>query len=190
MGQAAMTKLKESRDVAVEFRAYELRPAGAPAMPPAQEAAFRQKVQESWPRVQQIALNRFGLDLRRSEDGTVRPTRMAHMGAKYALAHGQGEAYHAAVFKAHWQEVRDIADPDVLTAIARDLGLDEAEFRAALTDPALEEEVVADEAWAEANGLNGVPAFIFGERYLVSGAQPLTALEQAVDRCLAEGLTA
>jgi len=189
MGEAALQTLQQSRDVTLEIRAYELRPAGSPPMPPAQAAAFRQRVAESWPRVQQMALERFGLELKRHEEGTLTPTRLAHTGAKYAIAQGQGEAYHQAVFRAHWQELRDIADPEVLVAIAGEVGLDPAAFREALTDPALIAAVEDDEAWAAAQGLGGVPAFIIGERYLVSGAQPVSVLEQAVDRCIEEGLT-
>jgi|GEM_PF-308748 len=190
MGEAALETLQKSRDVTLEIRAYELRPAGAPSLPPAQEAAFRRRVAESWPRVQQIALERFGLELKRHEDGTIRSTRLAHVGAKYAVRQSQGEAYHKAVFRAHWQELRDISDVDTLAALAREVGLDEAGYRAALVDPALIQAVEDDEAFAEANQLGGVPAFIFGERYLVSGAQPVAVLEQAVDQCLAEGLAA
>ncbi len=190
MGEAALETLQQSRDVTLEIRAYELRPAGSPALPPAQEAAFRQRVSESWPRVQQMALERFGLELKRHEEGTITPTRLAHVGAKYALANDLGEAYHKAMFRAHWQELRDISDVDTLAAIARAVGLDEAGFRAALEDPALIQAVEDDEAFAHDNGLGGVPAFIFGERYLVSGAQPVAVLEQAVDQCVAEGRTA
>jgi predicted DsbA family dithiol-disulfide isomerase len=190
MGEAALQTLQQSREIEIDYRAYELRPAGSPALPPAQEAAFRRRVAEGWPRVQQIARERFGLELKRSEEGSLHPTRLAHTGAKYALAQGQVADYHHAVFRAHWQELRDIADPEVLAAIAREVGLDEAGFRAALADPALIAEVEADEAWAADNQLSGVPAFILGERYLVSGAQPVSVLEQAVDRCVEEGLTA
>ncbi len=190
MGEAALQTLQQSREVELTFGAYELRPAGSPALPPAQEAAFRQRVAEGWPRVQQIARERFGLELKRNETGKMTSTRLAHTGAKYASAQGQGEAYHQAVFRAHWQEVRDIGDVDVLAAIAREVGLDEAGYRAALVDPKVIAEVEADQAWANANQLSGVPAFIIGERYLVSGAQPVSVLEQAVDRCIEEGLTA
>ena len=191
MGEAALAQLQVSRNVELEIRAYELRPAGSPPMPPAQEAAFRQRVSESWPRVQRLALERFGLELKRSEDGSITPTRLAHIATKYVLSQSaaQAEAFHRAVFRAHWQELRDISAVDVLADLARGVGVDEAAFRAALTDPALAAAVEEDEAWANANGLNGVPAFILGERYLVSGAQPLSVLEQAVDRCEAEGLT-
>lgn len=187
MAESGLDSLRQTREVQVERRAYELRPEGSPELPPEAEAAHRQRVAEGWPRVQEIARNRFGLDLRRQEGSRPRPTRLAHVGAKFAQAHGQGEAYHKVVFRAHWQELRDISSIDTLAEIARGLGLDEAAFRAALTDPAYVVLVETDEYWAWQQGLQGVPAFIFGNRYLVSGAQPVELLQEVYDRCVAEG---
>jgi predicted DsbA family dithiol-disulfide isomerase len=189
MAESSLDSLRQSREVQVEWRAYELRPAGTPPLPPEVEAAHRRRIAEGWPRVQQIARERFGLELKRMEDASSHPTRAAHVGAKFALAQGRAEAYHRAVFRAHWQELRDISDLDVLAGIAASVDLDPAAFRAALDDPALIAEVETDEYWAWQQDLRGVPAFIFAMRYLVSGAQPVEALEQVVDRCLAEGRT-
>ena len=171
----------------VDWRAYELRPGNAPAITPEVEAHYRQRVAAGWPRVQQIARERFGLELRRMEgEGVRRSTRLAHVGAKVAIAQGRGEAYHKAVFAAHWQALRDISDVGTLAAIAREVGLDEAGFRGALADPGYVSQVEEDEYWAWQQQLQGVPAFIIGERYLVSGAQPPDLLAEVVDRCLAE----
>src|SRR5262249_15612668 len=130
---------------------------------------------------------RFGLDMQRNDEAPSRPTRLAHVGAKYAIGQGQGDGYHHAVFRAHWQELRDISSADTLVEIARAVGLNEAEFREALTSPDYIAEVEADEYWAYQQDLRGVPAFIFAERYLVSGAQPPEVLQQVVDRCVQEG---
>jgi predicted DsbA family dithiol-disulfide isomerase len=187
MAESGLDSLRETHAIEVTFRAYELRPHDSPPLPPEVEERFRKKIAEHWPRVQQTARERFGLELKRMEGGH-HPTRLAHIGAKFAMAQGRGEAYHKAVFRAHWQELRDIASPDTLAEIATALGLDEGAFRAALTEPDYIAEVEADEYWAYQQGLSGVPAFIFGNRYLVSGAQPVEVLRQVADQCLAEGL--
>src|SRR5688500_7481299 len=189
MAESSLDSLRQTRDVQVEWRAYELRPQGSAGLPPEVEAVHRQPIAEGWPRVQEIARNRFGPDLRRSQDPSSPPTRLAHVGAKYALAQGKGEAYHKAVFIAHWQTLRDISSVDTLAEIAVEVGLDEAGFRAALTDPDFVAAVEADVYWAWQQGLQGVPAFIFCNRYLVSGAQPVELLEEVYDRCAAEGRT-
>ena len=188
MANTGLDQLRQKRAVQVEFRAYELRPEGTPPIPPEVEAHYRARIAEGWPRVQQLARERFGLELKRMDDPQPRPTRLAHTGAKFAMAQGQGDAYHLAVFRAHWQELGDISSVDTLAEIARAVGLDEAAFRAALQNTDYREAVETDEYWAAQQQLSGVPAFIFAERYLVSGAQPVEVLEQVVDRCEQEGL--
>jgi len=56
-----------------------------------------------------------------------------------------------------------------------------------LTDERYLTEVETDEYWAWQQDLRGVPAFIFGNRYLVSGAQPVEILRQVADKCIEEG---
>ena len=187
MAESSLDSLRQSGAVSVEFRAYELRPAEASATTPEELEQRRAYLARGWPRVQKIALDSFGLDLRRGEGDGQHSTRLAHVGAKYAHEQGRGEAYHRAVFRAHWQELRDIASPDVLAEIALGLGLDPAGFRLALESEEYLQAVYADEYWAYQQGLQGVPAFIFGDRYLVSGAQPPEVLAQIVDKCIAEG---
>ena len=188
MAESSLDSLRQTRVVQVQLRAYELRPEDAPPIPPEVEAQHRQRGAENWPRVQRIARERFGLEMTRMDDPRPHPTRLAHIGAKYAMAQGFGDAYHRAVFRAHWQELRDISAPDTLLDIARAIGLDQAGFAAALADPDYRAEVEADQYWAWQHNLGGVPAFIIGERYLVSGAQPVEVLQAAVDKCLEDGL--
>lgn len=187
MAESGLDSLRQTHEVSVDWRAFELRPAEAPAPSPEQDEAHRQYVLSAWPRVAQIARERFGLELKRAEGEVQRDTRLAHEGAKFAAEHGQGEAYHRAVFRAHWQELRDISSPEALAEIAGDLGLDEADFRKALAEGRHTQAVLDDERLAAEYGLTGVPAFIFCNHYLVSGAQPAEALRQVADRCIHEG---
>jgi predicted DsbA family dithiol-disulfide isomerase len=71
-----------------------------------------------------------------------------------------------------------------------ELGVDADEARAALAGDAYAEEVRADEELAVRMGVRGVPFFVLGRRYGVSGAQPaealLAALEQAWEELVAD----
>jgi len=183
MAESGLDLLRETHNVNVEWKAFELRPKGSPPISP----EYRERILQGWPRVQQIARERFNVEMKHPGLKNPGDTFLAHVGAKFAEQHDQGEAYHRAVFRAHWQTDQDIADVNVLAGIAKHAGLDEAAFREALKDPELRAAVEADERWAMENGLGGVPAFIFGNRYLVSGAQPVEVLRQAAERCLSEG---
>ncbi len=184
MAESGLDLLRETHEIQVTWKAFELRPKGSPPMPP----EYRERILAGWPRVQQMAQERFNVEMKRPGLKNPGDTFLAHVGAKFAEQFGQGEAYHKAVFKTHWQTEEDIADVNVLAKIAATLGLDETAFREALHEQTLHAEVLADEQWAAQNGLGGVPAFIFGNRYLVSGAQPVEVLRRAVDRCIEEGL--
>lgn len=132
-----------------------------------------------------MARDRYGLEINAGPFGI--NSRPALIGAKFAEAQGQGEAYHDAVFRAYWQGARDIADLDVLTDVATAVNLDADDFIAALTDPAYEKEVTADIEQAFRFGLSGVPALVFNQKYLVVGAQPLPTLEEVAEKVLEEG---
>jgi predicted DsbA family dithiol-disulfide isomerase len=59
-------------------------------------------------------------------------TRLAFEGFAYAEEHGLGRRYTERMFRAFFVEQRDIGRPDILAAVAGELGLDAGEFRAGL----------------------------------------------------------
>jgi predicted DsbA family dithiol-disulfide isomerase len=171
-----LEKLKQAHDVEIIWRAYELRPAGSPPIPP----EYLARIKATEPRLMKMAREQYGLELNRGPMGI--HSRAALIGAKYAEAQGNGPQYHAAVFRAYWQRANNIEDVDVLVAIAQSVGLERAAFLAALQDKGYEAQVDADIDEAYQYGLTGVPALIFGQRYLVSGAQPYEVLRQVVEK--------
>ncbi|HGL4260057.1 TPA: DsbA family protein, partial [Burkholderia dolosa] len=56
-----------------------------------------------------------------------------------------------------------------------------------LSSDAYRDDVEADIAQAERIGGRGVPLFVFGGRYAVSGAQPADVFAQALDRAWRDG---
>jgi 2-hydroxychromene-2-carboxylate isomerase len=62
-----------------------------------------------------------------------------------------------AVFRAG----RDVADPAVIAALARELGV--ADVQAALNDSALKQRLRDNTAWASARGVFGVPTLVIGQ---------------------------
>lgn len=75
----------------------------------------------------------LGLPMKLPPKVVPRPyTRLAFEGWYYACDHGQGEHYNDLVYRAYFLEERDIGRMDVLTELARQAGLDGADFAAAL----------------------------------------------------------
>lgn len=176
-----MEKLKESHGVAVRWRSFELRPKGAPPISPEYQA----RILAARPRFEAMAREQYGLELNVGPFGI--DSRPALVGAKYAEEMGVGAAYHDAVFRAYWQQGRSIEDVAVLTEIAEQVGLAREPFLAALVAGGVwETAVTADIDQAFQYGLSGVPALVFANKYLVSGAQPYDVLTQVVDQIVAE----
>ncbi|GEO83321.1 MULTISPECIES: DsbA family oxidoreductase [Alphaproteobacteria] len=77
----------------------------------------------------------------------------------------------SALFKANFEEGRNVGDPAVLIDIAEKAGLDPALIDALLTGDADKAEVLAEIDAARQMGVTGVPFLIFDQQYAVSGAQ-------------------
>ena len=87
---------------------------------------------------------------------------------------------------AHFEEGRPVFDVDSLVPLAVEVGLDEAEARAALTDRRFLAAVQEDAATAQSLGATGVPFFVVDRKYGAAGAQPAELLLQILERAWAD----
>jgi predicted DsbA family dithiol-disulfide isomerase len=171
--------LRQSHGVTISWRSLELRPAGT-TIPP----EYKARIEAMRPQLYQMARERYGLELNSGPMGI--NSRPALIGAKYAEDQGMGEAYHEAVFAAYWLKGQSIEESAVLAEIAESVGLERDAFLAALTDGRWETAVSADIQQAMAYGLSGVPALVFANKYLVTGAQPYETLVQVTEQVAGE----
>lgn len=175
-----MERLEREHGVSVEWRAFELRPMGVP-VPPKPEGYLRR----AWEGVHQ--LNRqFGMPLMQRNSHQGMPSRYALEGQKFAAEHGQVDAYTTAVFHAVFYDDRDIADLDVLTELASQVGLDRKAFLNAVGQRRYREAVEADLAQAQLWGITAVPCFVSGRR----GAMGVQTYEDLVELVLGSDPTA
>ena len=175
-----MARLQKEHDVAITWRAFELRPRGAPPISP----EYRARIEAGQPRFAAMAREQYGLEINAGPFGI--DSRPALIGEQYAVTQGCGDTYHNAVADAYWLQAQPIDNREVLADIAESVGLERAAFLSALDAPEYAEAVDADIAWARANEISGVPALVFEEKYLVMGAQPYLVLEQVLRQCEAE----
>ena len=75
------------------------------------------------------------------------------------------------LFEAFFTDRRNINDPDVLVRIAGEIGLDRDEAGRVLATGEFADEVRGEEKFWISKGIGGVPAMIFDQTYLVTGAQ-------------------
>ena len=146
--------------------------------------SYRDKIEAGRPRLYAVAKENYGLDLNPGPWGI--DSRPSHVGAQFAYAQGKGEAYNEAVLRGYWHEAKDISDLNVLAGIAESVGLPRVEFLQSLTDEGYQSAMMSDVEQAFNYGLQGVPALIFANKYLVSGAQPYPVLEEVVQKIQAD----
>lgn len=112
----------------------------------------------------------------------------AHRLLRWALTEAGPEAQtrlKLALFRAHFQQRRNISDRDLLLDIAAGEGFDRAAASAALDDEALSIAVRTEERRAHENRISSVPTFVVNGRYILQGAAEPEAFANALMRIAA-----
>ena len=113
-------------------------------------------------------------------------TVLAHELLHLAKAHGRQAELKERLLAAYFVEGRHVGRVGDLADLAAEVGLDRAEAVAALTDHRYLADVKADVAQAAAYGINGVPFFVFDQKYGVSGAQETATFRQVLEQVRTE----
>ncbi len=113
-------------------------------------------------------------------------THNALLGAEWARSLGDPAAfdtYNDAVYKAFWEQCADIADVDVLAALADGAGLSGAACADSVRAKRWEENITPYDDEAYRVGIRHVPSFIFNGEELLAEA-PYADLARAAERFL------
>lgn len=95
-------------------------------------------------------------------------------------------ALKMALFKAYFQDRRDVSDMAVLAEIAEQQGMDASVAHAWMLDESLTQSVRAEQRqWLDEN-ITGVPAIIFDQKFMVPGAQSAETFADVIGKVLAK----
>lgn len=97
----------------------------------------------------------------------------AHRLIHWAGIEGRQNSIIDRLFKAYFQEGRDISEHSVLTRIASAAGMDQDVVRSLLKSDADKEDIKARDTDARKRGIQGVPAFVVANEYVIQGAQTI-----------------
>jgi len=191
--EQALARFPHKTEVEIVWRAFELDPAAPPVRDTSQSYVERlARKYGTSPSQAQAMIDRLvdtaaqdGLALRFDH---IRPGNTFHAHRLLNLAHDRGkqDALAERLFRAYLTEGQAIGEPDVLRALAREVGLDGLEVDDVLGGDRYTSEVRQDEALARELGITGVPFFVLAGRLGVSGAQPAEVLLGTLGRAWAE----
>jgi len=98
-------------------------------------------------------------------------TILANQLIHFAKSKGKQAEMKERLMAAHFIEARHVGQLDVLADLAAEIGLDRQEALDALESQKFLTDFDADVVQARAYGINGVPFFVLGGQYGISGAQ-------------------
>jgi predicted DsbA family dithiol-disulfide isomerase len=183
----ALSRFQHRDDVEVVWRSFELDPnAGPSSGAPAAErlaAKYGMSVEDAAANHERLtalaAADGLEYHLDRTRGGN---TFDAHRLIQLGKARGIQDAVKERLMRAYFTENVAIDDHETLVRVAAEAGLDADEARAVLASDDYADAVRSDEELARRIGINGVPFFVLGRRYGVSGAQEADVLLEALDK--------
>jgi predicted DsbA family dithiol-disulfide isomerase len=185
--ESALARFEHRDDVEVVWRSFELDPDAGPSssVPSAERLAAKygmsvEDAQANHDRLTALAAE-DGLEyhLDRTRGGN---TFDAHRLIQLGKARGIQDAVKERLMRAYFTDNVAIDDRETLIRLAAEAGLDADEARATLASDDYADAVREDEELARRIGINGVPFFVLGRRYGVSGAQTSDVLLEALDK--------
>ncbi len=159
---------------------FELHPAPTPTRKP--DDSY---LQTAWKERIYPMAEKLGVYMRLPTVSPYPYTNLAFQGLEFAKDQGKGDEYNDAVFRAFFQQSRDIGRIDVLADIATAVGLDPEQLRAALEQGTYLDRVQQLLRTAyERVGVTVVPTMIIGRQRL-EGLYPAETIRQVIESELA-----
>lgn len=144
-----------------------------------------QQVQDMDTRMEHLA-DVEGLEYHLTDAGLTGNTLDAHQLLQLGKARGIQDAVIERLYRAYFSEQRSVFDRDSLVTLAGEAGLEQSEARDVLERDAYVDAVTADVLEARSLGVSGVPFFVLGGRYGVSGAQATDVFAEALTKAWEE----
>ena len=130
-----------------------------------------ERAREVYDRVEKAA-GEAGVEVRFDKIPRTPNTMDAHRLIRWARATGHQSALVDRLFADYFTNGRDISDHAVLLDAAESVGMEREVVARLLEGDADRDELREEEAAAREMGVNGVPCFVIGGKYVLQGAQP------------------
>lgn len=172
--EAMIDQLKPKLDIEVEYLPFELTEPPLPQVDTYNDPERRARYAEEL----EPLCQRIGLKMCLPPKVVPRPyTRLAFQGLYFAREQNLEDAYCHLIFRAYFEEERDIGNLHELASLAAEAGLDAGKFQAALESGDWESEEQAAVCYAKQElNVRVVPTVFLGDHRLEGGAQSVQEL--------------
>lgn len=171
----------------LEWKGFQIHPEyPATGLPIEQRMAQfgRERYLAIWQNIQSLAAN---IGLYMQPPPLLTNSLMALEATEYAKEQGKEEDFSRAVYRAYFQESKNIGDIDVLLPIAAGVGLDPGEIQDHLKARTYAARIEAASQEAGTLGVSGVPTFVIGAAQII-GAQAPEVFVSMLRRVAEKGL--
>ena len=110
-------------------------------------------------------------------------TMYALEATEFAKEQGKFDPFHRAMYRALWEDGKDLADFDVIREAADECGLDWHDLHECLVSRSYEKTVTDQFQEAVGLGIQGIPAFVM-DNVLFTGARPYPVFKAVMDKVL------
>lgn len=177
IGKSSINKLQKEFNVDVEWKNMEIHPETPLTGIPISQIESR-FFNEMWLTVERLA-KESGITM--NAPTVLSNSSLAIIASEYARKENMFETFHDAVFRAYWQEGKDIGDIKVLLDIAKTIGLDPSGLNEYFKKDDWEESIKKQSQSAKDHQVSGVPTFIIGEKTII-GAQPYNIIKETYSK--------
>lgn len=173
--EEAVAELQRDREVEVVIRSFESRPNPVPTLKP------DNYLPRIWNGSVYPMARRLGVDINLPTVSPQPRTARAFTVLQLANEHGVGQEYSTAIFRAFFEQNRDIGEDEVILDAATSVGLDRADAFQALESRERRSQQLADQEYAvDSVGVTAVPSVRVNGR-LYAGVLDADRLKRAVD---------
>jgi predicted DsbA family dithiol-disulfide isomerase len=185
--EEALAKFGGKEEVEIEWKSFQLNPqtVSNPNISSHQNLANHKgiSVEQATDMANQVTEMASNVGLSFDFDkAVVANTFNAHRLLHFSKAHGKQNELKERLLKAYFEKGENIDDKASLITIAEEVGLDKQAVQDFLNSDELAMEVKADIHEAQSLSIHGVPFFVFNRKYGISGAQPVEAFLQTLEK--------
>ena len=189
----ALEKFAEASNIELEWYSFQLDPTipeeGNDGVDMASYLEQRKgmpatQIQEMFGNISEMGKN-VGIDFN-FDKAVIANTKNAHRLLQLAKTKGLSNEAEEILFKAYFTDGVDIGNLEALKSLGLSIGLEEADLDRVLNSDEFSYEVNQDIREGANIGVQGVPFFVFNRRYGVSGAQPVDAFLETMNKAFSE----